>query len=134
MKHFAIAFLILFIALQGCNKQDNDSQLTTLNLTGKLSDETFDLSKHVIDVKMVRLETNESSYIQDFRGHVGEKYIINIDMNKVILFSSVGEYIKTIMKKGRGLQEFTNIDAWAVDENENRFLFHDRNKNFIFNH
>ena len=133
MKYLVVTIFLFFIVLQGCKNKDNDSQVITLDLTGKLSSEPFNLNEHVTDLKMVRLETNENSLIRYFRGHAGEKFIINIDNDKVILFSSTGKYIRTITQKGNGPHEFKQIDAWTVDKDETHFLFHDRYKNYIFN-
>ena len=123
MKYLVVTIFLFFIVLQGCKNKDNDSQVITLDLTGKLSSEPFNLNEHVTELKMVRLETNENSLIRYFRGHAGEKFIINIDNDKVILFSSTGKYIRTITQKGNGLYEFERSMPGLLIKMKRSFYF-----------
>jgi hypothetical protein len=131
MKNYVIFIVIFLLALKGCKSPVEDSQIVTVDLTSKPSTLQINLNEYVDDLKIVRLESNDSSLIRYFSGHVGEKHIISIERDKIILFTAKGEFVRTIAKKGKGPGEYTQIDAWVVDKNENFFLYHDVQKNYI---
>ncbi len=134
MKYTLIPILIFFLALEGCKNQVEDTQIISVDMTSRPNDLLqLHLNEYISELKVTRLETNESSLISSFSGHVGEKYIISIERDRVLLFNSNGEFSRAIAKRGKGPGEYTQIDAWAVDENENFFLYHDIRKNYIFN-
>jgi len=131
MKYLLITILAFCLVQGACRNKAENSHITTVDLTGRYNSLQFNINEHVSGLKMIRLESNDSSLIRYFSGHVGEKYIIAMERGKVLLFSSMGEFIRTIAKRGKGPGEFTQIDAWVVDENENFFLYHDAGKDYI---
>jgi hypothetical protein len=132
MKPTLLAILIIFIALAGCKNQVENTQLITVDMTGSLNTLPLHLNDYVSDLKVTRLETNNGSFINYFSGHVGDKYIISTRGDQVLLFNIDGEFIGTIANKGKGPGEYTYIDAWTVDDNEKRFLYHDVGKDYIY--
>ena len=134
MKYFLLTILVFCLALEACNTRAEYSDITTVDLTGRHNSMQFNLNEHASDLKIIRLESNDSALIRYFWGHVGEKYIISVERDKVLLFTSRGEFIRTISSRGKGPGEFTQIDSWIVDENENFLLYHDYQKNYICNY
>ncbi len=132
MKTSLFAILMIFIALASCNNQVENTQLITVDMTGSLNTLPLHLNDYVSDLKVTRLETNNGSFINYFSGHVGDKYIISTIGDQVLLFNIDGGFICTIANKGKGPGEYTQIDAWAVDDNEKRFLYHDIGKDYIY--
>jgi hypothetical protein len=132
MKPTLLAILIIFIALAGCKNQVENTQLITVDMTGSLNTLPLHLNDYVSDLKVTRLETNNGSFINYFSGHVGDKYIISTRGDQVLLFNIDGEFIGTIANKGKGPGEYTQIDAWTVDEDEKFFLYHDIGKDYIY--
>ena len=132
MKHLLFIILIFCSVTGGCKKnQVENTHIITIDMTEDLKEVPFNLNDYVTDLKVIRLETNENTLMRYFSGFVGDKYIIAIENDKVLLFSSKGKFLKTITTKGKGPQEFTQIDAWTVDENEDFFIYHDLGKNYI---
>ena len=131
MKPTLIAILIIFLAIAGCKSQVENTELITVDMTGSLNTMTLHLNDYVIDLKMARLETNNNSIISYFSGHVGDKFIISVRRENILLFDSDGAFICTIAKEGRGPGEYSQIDAWTVDEDEKFFLYHDVGKDYI---
>jgi hypothetical protein len=134
MKKCVILILILFLYLSACRSPVDNSQIVTVDMTSKNSLVQFNLNEYVEDVRMVRLASGDGSLIRYFTGHIGKKYIISVESDKVLLFNSEGEFIRIVAKKGKGPGEYTQLDAWVVDENENFFLYHDIRKNYICNY
>lgn len=134
MKYYLISILIVCLAFAACDDKVNDSQLIQVDLTDRHKAIQYNLNEYVSDLNLIRLETNDNSLIRYFRGHVGEDYIISLERDYVLLFNSEGRFIRTIAKRGKGPGEFTQIDAWVVDENENFFLYHDVGKSYFRNY
>ena len=132
---YCVIFVVLFfcMTLGGCKNRGNFSDVITVDLTNHADFVNTSLNEFITDLKRTRLETNDSSLISYFSGYVGDKYIIAVNDDNVILFSSMGEFIRAITTKGKGPEEFTQIDAWTVNKDETFFLFHDIAKNYICN-
>lgn len=133
LKHiaFSLCFVLFILGCKQSNWVDAPEDIFNIDLTKKYDDIPFKLSDLSDDIKFVRLETNKNSLLSNFRGFVGDKYIISIGYKKVLQFSADGKYICTIAIKGRGPMEFHQIDAWAVDDNEHFLFYHDYSKNYI---
>jgi hypothetical protein len=131
MKNYLIFIVIFLLVLKGCKSPVEDSQVVTIDLTDKSGTMKLNLNEYVDDLRIVRLESNDSALIRSFSGYVGEKHIISVERDKIILFTSKGEFVRIITKRGKGPGEFTQIDTWIVDEQENFLLYHDIRKNYI---
>ncbi|QGY42925.1 6-bladed beta-propeller [Maribellus comscasis] len=128
-----ICLFLIFLAFFSCTKTEKKSQnILYFDLTQNYDEIEIDLDEYVADIRTIQLETNENTLLRHFKGFVGEKYIVSVDYDKLLLFSGDGKYITTITKKGKGPNEFTQIDAWTVDENNHCFYFHDYSKNYIY--
>ncbi|MCG6187076.1 6-bladed beta-propeller [Maribellus maritimus] len=128
-----ICFILVLLTSFSCTKTEKKSQnILYFDLTQNYDDIEIDLDKYVSDIRVIQLETDTNTLLRSFNGFVGEKYIVSIDFDKLLLFSEDGNYITTMAKKGKGPNEFTQIDAWTVDENETCFYFHDYNKDYIY--
>ena len=129
---FCTSFLLLNILVWSCQNASNPSNETSvIDISGQCSEIALKLDDIAEDIKLTRLETDKNAMIRYFRGYVGEKNIVTIDHEKILQFSSDGQFIRVIAIKGRGPGEFGQIDAWDVDENEHFFLYHDVGKSYI---
>ena len=137
MKHI---ILIVFAAglsflIFGCShqKETADSGLTFhIDLTKEYAQKPLVLSALSEDMRMIHLETNEHSLLKWFQGHVGDNFIIALQQEKMVLFTGDGQYIRTIAKRGKGPLEFQQVDAWAVDQKEEFFYYHDIKKDYVY--
>jgi hypothetical protein len=119
---------LFFCCGRGSESSDNS---IVINKNDKFKDTTLILENFADDIRLIPLETNEDCLIRYFNGNVGEKYIIAFDGEKVLQFSGEGKFINTISTKGKGPDEFIQIDAWDVDDDEKFLFFHDNGKNYI---
>ncbi len=128
---YSLCFVTLIPGCNQLNKVDAVEDVLVLDFTKKYDEISFKLSDISDDIKLVRLETTDNSLIKYFNGYVGEKYIISVGNDKVMQFSADGKFMRTIAVRGKGPGEFTQIDAWDIDENEQFFLYHNNSKNYI---
>ncbi|PWE00190.1 6-bladed beta-propeller [Marinilabilia rubra] len=129
---FSIISLTILILLFSCKDQPKVSdEALIINENNNFKDTALVLENLISDIKIVPLETNEQCLISYFHGHVGEKYIIAFEREKILLFSGTGKFISIISQKGKGPNEFNYIDAWDVDEDEKFLHFHDVGGNYI---
>ena len=130
---FFVFFIVLSLFSSGC-KNTSESTLNnniTINKKSQFNDTTVVLKNLAHDIKLIRLEANENCLISYFNGYVGDNNIISVNREKLLLFSGEGEFVKVISKRGRGPDEFTQIDAWDVDDDEKFLYYHDKGKNYI---
>lgn len=128
---FSLFAIILLNGCQESGKGDILNDIIVIDLAEKYDEVSLKLDDVLDDIKLIRLETTEHSLLSYFSGYVGEKHIIAMDRNRVLLFSADGKYNRTIAKRGKGPGEFTQIDAWDVDDNEQFLYYHDKGKNYI---
>lgn len=137
MKQLLLGTLIcsLLFSLIGCkqyNKHESSERITTIDVTQKADEISIDLSDLSDNIKLVKLETNEESLIEYFYGIVGDKYIISINENNILQFSSDGSFIGTIAVRGGGPNEFNQLDAFVLDDKERFLMYHDISRSNIF--
>lgn len=91
-----------------------------------------------------KIETfNNDSFLfpQDIFVYKNKIYVVDSHNDRIVIFSSNGDFIKTFGKFGKGLYEFDYPASIFVDKDENifvldngnkRVLVYDRNYNFIY--
>ncbi|MCG8475783.1 MAG: 6-bladed beta-propeller [Cytophagales bacterium] len=121
----------LLFAAAACQPKSSDEELM-VDFTKEYDSISVDLGDIAENIRLVRLDTSGGNYLSGFYGYIGEKYIINVGCySKINLFTASGKFVKNIAVRGKGPDEFMQIDAWAVDDKENYFVFHDNGKNYI---
>ena len=109
-----------------CTKSLSDTSFHVINLRDHVEARDVNVSELLKDIRIVRLETSDSIMLgQNTNYLVSEKYIISIDNDKILQFSSDGKFLKTLAKAGKGPDEFLRADAFAIDEtNDILYLNH----------
>ncbi|TVR43122.1 MAG: 6-bladed beta-propeller [Bacteroidia bacterium] len=134
----AIVLLCLLsagILLTGCrygHEKYLADRLIHINMTGQIENTPVYLNDFVEHIRIIRLETTEESLISNFRGFVGDKHIIAMEQESIMHFSADGSFTGTIAKRGSGPREFNQVTAFAVDDHERFFLFHNMGQNRIY--
>ena len=131
VKSYFFFYVLLSLFLSGCSKSESDSSVVNLDFTRNYDGVTLNLNDIASDISVVRMETNENSLISYYRGFVGDKYILSFGNKSIMLFSSDGKFIQTIINRGKGPGEFNQIDAWTVDDTEHFLYYHDAGKDYI---
>lgn len=124
----AVAF-----ALSGC-ADDNGTGITgttVIDTRKEVKPEPVNLTDIADDLRIIRLETVESSLLRYFDGFVGERHIVSVGQAAIHHFSSSGTYHSMVARRGNGPGEFNQIDAWCVDRDEKYLLYHDMGRNQI---
>lgn len=128
-----LGVLITFVVcLSGCKNSATNNEYLQIDLTGKAGETSLNFNDECKNIRVIKLETNEKSLMKYFYGHIGKKYIIAKRRDKILQFTAQGKYIRTIIKKGNGPNEFRYIDAHCVDNSENFFMYHEESKDGIF--
>lgn len=137
MRSNVIATIIILgtIATIGCQNKApqkvDQGGIIKIDLTQDIPERPFVINSITGDLRLIKLEANSNSYINYFNGFIGKKYIISINQDKVILFSSTGTYKCTIANYGKGPNDFIGIDGWDVDSEEKFLFFHDYGRTYI---
>ncbi len=127
-----ILFLSIIVTYTTCSqskkeKNNNDIQQLYININksnniNNLDKSTFyDISEDILpDFEFTRLETNDSclvGYVKDIIYHNKNYYIQDEINNCVHCFSHTGKHLFTLNKQGQGPDEYTQIHAFTVDNN-----------------
>ena len=128
---------LLLSLLVACTPSHKNTEIVEtkaihLDLTQDFDDAPLQLDKYLDEFKLIQLETNPDNLLSYFRGYIGDKNIIAFSQEKIMWFSADGKYKRAIAIKGKGPDEFKQIDAWAVDDEEQYFLYHDRERDYIY--
>jgi len=137
MRSKVIATILILgtIAIIGCQENPppkvDQGGIIKIDLTQDIPEKPFIINSITGDLRLIKLEANSNSFIKYFNGFIGKKYIISINQDKVILFSSTGTYKGTIANYGKGPNDFIGIDGWDVDSEEHFLYFHDYGRTYI---
>ena len=113
------ALLSLVVLSAACTKDERVSDIPVINFE-VAEERPFDVAEILEDPKLVRLETSEKAFIDYARFGVGEKYIIAVSREAILQFTGEGAFIRILAQRGRGPQEFEDVRAFAMDENEQK--------------
>jgi len=118
LRRYFCFFLFLLICL-GCSRGSGKYKLPLVNIAGfevadldpqKLTNRSIKLSQLVEDIKVVQLQTTDSSMIANSTDYkVGEKYILAVFNDEIYQFSITGEFIRLVAKKGMGPGELNAV-------------------------
>lgn len=115
MKNFLIILVFCFSQLN-CWTQSN--VLPIVDLKNPKQKKVVKLSEMLSNFSLVKLETSTDILIGEGTKYlVSEKYIITAGPDKILLFTNTGKYIRTVAVTGRGPNEYSNIVACTVDDN-----------------
>lgn len=120
MKRLFISF-ILIAALCSCKKSGPIPEVVLDNF-----DETITLSLEdlLTDIEVVPLSTDDNYLLgPEAQFFITSKYIIAAEEDKIFQFNRSGEYIRTLMVRGRGPDEYMNYSHPVVDEESGIFYF-----------
>lgn len=110
-----ILFLFLCSLQLNCWSQKNT--IPEVDLQNPQKTKLVRLSEMISNLSLVKLETSKEILIgQSTKFLVGDKNIIAVGEDKILLFSNTGKYIRTIAVTGRGPNEYENVVACTLDD------------------
>lgn len=126
-------FIGLGILIFSCDKPKSEkfTEIHYIDFTSESTQTPGQLQDIATDIRVIKLETRDDVLLSYFNGHVGENFIVSLDRDKILLFDTEGKFIRKISQKGNGPEEFNDIDAWAVDQEEKYLYYRDQGKNHI---
>ena len=124
MKILKFAFIVLVIA--SCTER-NFKPVPVVDLQKPDKARIIHLSELMNDIRIVRLETNDSILLgPDAIYLLGDKFIVSIDQSKILQFSISGAFIRTLARAGNGPGEFLRPEAFALDDRNDKLYFNHR--------
>ncbi len=115
----AFILMVAFL-LESCSKKDGQTE-NTVFLDPTNATASILLSELADSLKYIKLETTEESLLS----RVGEivikdkyLYVRDYDQQAIFLFDKKGKYITKLDKRGEGPEEYTHLDKFLVDDNE----------------
>lgn len=122
---------VLAFALFSCNSVtestiSNSETIDIENSIGKA--EVVKLSEVAKSIEYIPLETNDSVLLSEISSVVysSDRIYISSDNNKIFVFDSKGNHIRTLNRKGRGPGEYMMILSFKVDESSGSIFITDQ--------
>jgi hypothetical protein len=113
MKKAILLFAICLVLFE-CSSEKKT--IPVFNLQNTNRPKVLNLSEMISDINVVRLETSDDILLGENAYYlVSRNFIVAIDMDKILLFSSNGNFIKALAKSGKGPDEFFKVDAFDLD-------------------
>lgn len=114
---FIVLILIVFV---GCRKQnDRDISLNTVLVDGMRNDEAGRFDSFFRFSHYIALETNDSSLIGDadkIKMYKGNIYVQDGKDDKIVVFDSVGHYVRQYSHLGQGPGEYVGLGDFDIKE------------------
>lgn len=119
-------YLLLLILISSCTSGKNeDTSPVVLNLDTASDARPLDLESVLSDIRMVKLETNDSVLLPEYvRYAITDDYIVVITQQAVFQFNRDGSFLRKLLTAGRGPGEFRDIYAFATDPGDHFYYFH----------
>jgi hypothetical protein len=115
MKTLGLIFLLIIIT--SCTGRTHQKPVPVIDLQNPGGTKDLYLSELLDDIHVVKLETADEITLGQYTNYlVGERYIITIDDEKILQFSTNGEFLRTLAKAGNGPDEFLRANAFALDD------------------
>jgi hypothetical protein len=102
----------------------NNSSTESVVLTGNISEELV-LDDLFEGFEYISLETLKESIFGEIRKLIiydNRFYIHDSQLKKIFVFQADGTFVRTIGKIGRGAGEYTHLEDFAIDEENNRII------------
>ncbi|OFX81776.1 MAG: hypothetical protein A2X20_01885 [Bacteroidetes bacterium GWE2_40_15] len=113
--------LMFFLGIVSCNIKEGSSSISVdLDQSDKVS--IFDLAD---SISIVQLETTNESlikYISNVIPYKNRFYVFDKLSQVVLCFSSNGQFLFKINKKGRGPEEYENVASFNIDNINDQIL------------
>jgi hypothetical protein len=133
IKYINLIILLLIVATS-CNKTNNKEKIPVISFKDCSESVDLKLSDIAKDFRFVKLQTDTSCYIGGIASFiVSNKYILCIDNNRILQFSSDGKFIRCLAQHGRGPNEFLHILFCHINDSETFFYFTDTGSKGIKN-
>jgi hypothetical protein len=129
---FYLIWILLSISNLISGQKVEKDQIPVFKLLECTDKKELKLSDLVSNMRLVKLETKDSSMIgPNSRFIVGAKYIICTNQKNILQFDSNGKFIRIIAMVGRGPEEFVNINGIDMDKEEKNLFFTSRSSKMI---
>ena len=113
-----ILFFLTLLSLIAC-KSERDEIFEIIDFEEAISDsEAFNITKHLSNIRYVPLETIENCYLADVGKVVknADFILVSDSEGNLFQFTSSGQFIKRIGRRGKGPGEYLNITDFVVDD------------------
>ena len=137
-----IIFLLAVILLLGACSSDSDESVTIsrngsnqeylIHLKQVKDSISLNLSDFADDFEFIPLETKEECFLSYVHAYITNNYIL-VQKHKhgILQFDLNGRFLRTLVKYGKGPQEYIN-SKWTVDEEEQLLYLSDMGKPSYF--
>ena len=129
----AIGFFLCFSSCKCYNKPQTASNYRVITVDEKDFDRQKDFSRIFKSIDLIPLETKKESLIgrvsliKEYKDHY---YVLDKDISlSLTIFDKRGQFVKQICSRGRGPQEYIDLNFFSIDEYEDQLILCDHTLN-----
>lgn len=121
------------VSLLGCIRERKPVEINMISFQEVNTSTDLKLLDFVQNIQLIPLETTDNSLL----GHIthirhGKNNIIIVTQNNILQYNNEGKFIRPLVQKGRGPNEFSNLVHLELDD-ENELLYYlQRSDNKIY--
>ncbi len=126
IRKYSLAILMVFLlSAVSCNTDKTNNTYQSYDLTEVIKVEDVKLSKILDNIHLVKFDLGEIPVTDNAKYWVGEKHIVVMDWKGVLQYSSDGTYIRKLISRGKGPDEYIRMDFYDADEEKGIFYYFD---------
>ncbi len=115
MKFYIQYLAIISILLSSCS--GDSKTLPLIDIDNPKGSVDLNLSEILDDIRLINLEMIEDEPIpQNGFQWIGEEHLLYFGRDKVYQYTADGSFVRILMKRGQGPEEFSTVMAYDVDE------------------
>ena len=127
MRKHLFTLLFATYILSACGEKSQE--LFTIDIEKSAENIDLALSDILEDLSIVALETSDDVLISNYSGtFVTDKYILAPGESHIHLFDKEGRHLKKLLYKGNGPNEYLNISAYCMDEEQSILYYTETQK------
>ena len=125
LKLIALAFLMTACqhkeqSLFFSTYKEGENEIRVFRLDSYTDTIPLKLTDIAEDIKIIKLETIDSSLVSTFNVFINDQYIVSQDFYNILLFNRDGKYLKNLSRSGRGPGEFNNLRQIVLSDRGNK--------------
>lgn len=128
----SIIILIILIGIYSCAEKTEQPDVQTIKITKEIPVKASGIFQ---DFSFIKLETSDSCVLAPLKNiemYSDKIYITDIVFEGIYIFDRKGNLLETFDRLGKGPGEYSNIDDFLIDEQQQTIEILDGNKKKIF--
>ena len=120
----SILHYIAIVSILLCSCSGDSTSLPLLDFDNPKGSRDLNITDILEDIRLVKLEMIEDEPMPQYAFQwIGEEHLLYFGRDKVYQYTSEGSFVRVLMTRGQGPEEFNVIMAYDVDEKKDHLYW-----------